>query len=147
MKLLTVILSWQVALTLFGADVAEEVLISTRHTNSAPLIAGPNDANIAKITTKILERSHYLKQPLNDEISSKFLDRYLDALDGLHIYFQQTDLKEFELYRTRLDDLTKDGDTDPSRVIFTRFLERLQQQFDYVNQLSKTEKFEFKGDD
>ena len=34
----------------------------------------------------------YLRQQFNDEISSKFLDRYLDALDNLHLYFVQSDL-------------------------------------------------------
>ena len=113
-----------------------------------PLTSGPNDSNIARVVSMILERGHYLRQPLDDEISSKFLDRYLDSFDNLHIYFTKSDLDEFEKYRTRLDDLTeKDGDTTPARVIFKRFLERLQQQHDYVTNLLATEKFDFNGDD
>jgi len=116
-------------------------------TNAAPLVEGPNDKAIAKVTTSIFEGAHYLRKPFNDEVSSKFLDRYLDALDNLHIYFLQSDLKEFEKYRSALDDLTKQGDTSPARVIFARFRERLAQQYDYVLGLLKTEKFEFTGND
>src|SRR5215208_2056348 len=114
----------------------------------AALVPGPNDSNITKVAAAILERGHYLRQPIDDEISAKFLDRYLDSLDNLHIYFVQEDLDEFEKYRTRLDDLTtRDGDTTAARVIFTRFLERLQQQHDYVTNLLDTEKFDFTSTD
>src|SRR5262245_11061772 len=113
-----------------------------------PLTSGPNDSNIARVVSMILERGHYLRQPLDDDISSKFLDRYLDSFDNLHIYFTKSDLDEFEKYRTRLDDLTeKDGDTTPARIIFNRFLERLQQQHDYVTNVLATDKFDFTGDD
>jgi len=113
-----------------------------------PLTQGANDSNIARVVSMILERGHYLRQPLDDEISSKFLDRYLDSLDSVHAYFIKSDLDEFEKYRTQLDDMTeKEGDTGPARVIFTRFLDRLQQQYNYVTNLLATEKFEFTGDD
>jgi len=36
---------------------------------------------LARVVSMILERGHYLRQPLDDEISSKFLDRYLDSLE------------------------------------------------------------------
>src|SRR6266849_3901347 len=116
-------------------------------TNATPLVAGPNDSNIAKATATIFESYHYLRQPLDDEKSAKFFDRYLDALDNLHIYFLQSDLKEFEKYRYTLDDLTKDGDVSPARVIFARFRERLDQQYHFVLDLLKTEKFDFTGGD
>jgi carboxyl-terminal processing protease len=121
-----------------------------KHLHSTELVPGPNDSNITKTAAAILERGHYLRQPINDEISSKFLDRYLDSpfLDYAHIYFIKSDLDEFEKYRTQLDDLTtRDGDTTPARIIFTRFLERLQQQYDYVTNLLETEKFDFTGND
>jgi carboxyl-terminal processing protease len=127
---------------------AEDPFVTKRNlTNAVRLVEGSNDANIAKVTVGILENGHYLKQPFNDEISSKFLDRFLDSLDNLHIYFLQSDLKDFEKYRIILDDLTKEGDTTPARVIFTRFRERLDQQYEYVLQILKSEKFDFTSND
>src|SRR5205809_3269786 len=132
-----------------AAAPADDLFLLTggKLTNAVPLVEGANDRNIAKVTTSIFEGAHYLRKPFNDEMSSKFLDRYLDALDNLHIYFLQSDLSQFEEYRTQLDDLTKDGDTSPARVIFARFRERLAQQYDYVLELLKTEKFDFTGTD
>jgi carboxyl-terminal processing protease len=148
MRLTTVLFCWLLTFALHAADSIDQALITKNHSNLVNLAQGPNEASIARVTATILERGHYLKQPFNAEISAKFLDRYFDALDNLHIYFLQSDLKEFDIYRHSLDKLTlKDGNTAPGRVIFLRFLERLQQQFDYVSELLKTEKFEFETDD
>ncbi len=148
MRLITWILAALFAFTGFAADISDTTLLTRKHTNGAPLVAGPDDANIAKVTARILERYHYLRQPFNDEISSKFLDRYIDALDNLRIYFLQSDVTEFERYRTRLDDMIlKDGNTDPGRVMFSRFLRRIEQQNEYVTNLLHTEKFTFTSDD
>jgi len=149
MRSIVFLLSWRLILGLVAAAPAQDdnFLISGKLTNAVPLVEGPNDGAIAKVTTTIFENAHYLRQPFNDEKSAKFLDRYLDSLDNLHLYFLQSDVQQFEKYRTTLDDLTKEGDTTPARVIFTRFRERLEQQYDYVLGLLKTEKFDFTGDE
>src|SRR5439155_2347616 len=68
-------------------------------------------------------------------------------LDGLHMQFLQSDLEEFDQYRTVLDDLTTAGKTGPAREIFKRFLQRVDQRVAYVADLLKTETFDFTGDD
>lgn len=109
-----------------------------------PLVPGPNDATTAILTAKMLERAHYSQLPINDEISSKFLDHYLNALDPQHIFFLQSDVEEFNQWRTKLDEMTVNtGDTSPGYIIFNRFFERLRQQHGYVQNLLQTEKFEF----
>jgi carboxyl-terminal processing protease len=149
MRFLTFILCWLAAFPLLAAENGTNDHVSVRTlTNALPLMSGANDGTIAKVVATILERGHYLRQPFNDEVSSKFLDRYLDSVDNLHIYLTQPDLKEFEHYRTSLDDLIlKEGDLSPARVIFKRFRERVQQQYDYVNDLLKSETFKFDSDD
>ncbi|MCL5099053.1 MAG: carboxy terminal-processing peptidase [Candidatus Omnitrophica bacterium] len=117
-------------------------------TNAAALVPQPDSAGIARITSLLLTKSHYLQHQIDDEISSKFFDQYLDALDPLHLIFLQTDVKEFEPYRYRLDDLIlRRGDTTPAYVIFNRMRVRFAQQVTFVNQLLKTEKFDFTGNE
>src|SRR6266571_474878 len=149
MRWITFLLSWQLAAAAVAFDFNPEkrALLGAKPTNSVELEPGPNDATITRLTARILERQHYLRQPLDDTVSSKFLDSYQDALDHLHLYFLQSDVEEFEVYRAQLDDLVKDGDTTPSRVIFKRFLERLEQQYDYVMELLQYDKFDFTGED
>ena len=157
---LTLLLSCLAALTLGVAPAAENDpkalapldsptdLFNTRPTNATPLVEGQNDANVVKLVAQILRRQHYLRLPIDDETSSKFLDRYLDSLDNLHLYFFQSDLAEFEKFRYKLDDLTvDDGDATPARAIFTRFRQRLDQQYEYVLDLLKSNQFDFTGND
>jgi carboxyl-terminal processing protease len=117
----------------------------------AHLTPAPWDGRIAFVTAKMLEMNHYSRMPFDESVSSKFLDRYLEALDPQHMIFIQPDLAEFEHYRTNLGRMTinrkQDGDTRPATEIFNRFMERLAQRTAYADELLKTEKFDFSGDD
>lgn len=133
-----------------AATGPDDALLSSRHTNSTPalLVEGSRDPQIVQVVAQILQRQHYLRMPINDDVSSKFLDRFLDSLDPSHIYFTQSDVQGFEKYRYRLDDLTvRDGDTDPARLIFTTFRQRLNEQNDFVQEMLNNGKFDFTGND
>jgi carboxyl-terminal processing protease len=156
MRFLSVIISLLVATAGgYAANVAkaerDTTLISERHTNGfkpKPLVPGPDDSKIARYASAILERNHYLQQRLDDDVSSKFLEKYLDALDPAHLVFLQSDLAEFEKWRTELDDMTlKAGDTTPAEIIFNRFLQHFTEQVEFSTNLIATENFEFKGND
>src|SRR5215470_5955041 len=60
------------------------------------------DAEITRLTSKILEKSQFAHHPLDDELAGKFLDRYLDMLDGQHLVFLQSDVDEFSRFRSTL---------------------------------------------
>jgi len=107
-----------------------------------------DEAAIAQVTARVLENSHYTGHQFDDAMASRFLDRYVEMLDGTHLYFLESDLAEFAPLRTRLDDLTRGrGDTRPAEQIFERFQERLEQRVAYAQELLKTEKFDFNGTD
>ncbi len=117
-----------------------------------PVQPGPSDGKIAFVTAKLLEGSHYSKQRFDDSVSSRFLDRYLESLDPQHMHFLQTDLADFEHYRSNLDNLTvnngsREADTRPACEIFNRFVRLLEQRVAYADELLKNEKFAFDTDD
>ncbi|MGA2540441.1 MAG: carboxy terminal-processing peptidase [Verrucomicrobiota bacterium] len=102
------------------------------------------EGNITAMVPELLRHLHYSQHPFDAGISSKFLDRYLESLDGRHIYFLQSDLKQFEVYRTNLQTLSVSRhDYSPSTVIFARCLERVAEQTAYATNLLRTESFEF----
>ncbi len=130
------------------ASTNAQVLLDVASRSVKPLIPAASDSNIARLVARILVQNHYLQQRLDNAVASKFLDRYIEALDGLHLHFLQSDLAEFNKYRSTLDELTlRDGDTKPAREIFARFLERVDERVKFVAELLQTEKFEFVGDD
>ncbi len=108
---------------------------------------GSNDARISYVTARLLEEYHYSQHPLDEEMSKKFFDGYLEALDPQHLYFLQSDIADFARYRTNLDTLTINyhsaSDLTPAREIFQRFLERLKQRVAYVDPLLKQGEFQF----
>jgi carboxyl-terminal processing protease len=113
---------------------------------SAPVVSPETEANITRLTVNLLESSQFAHHPLDSELAGKFLDRYLDALDGTHSLLTQADLAEFGRYRATLAQATRTtGDTTPAHAIFARYLQRLEQRVDYIGKLLKTEKFTFTG--
>ena len=140
MKFLKYLFVFKVVFALVAAQAAE-VSAAKKAADDA------TESNIAQLITKLLERSHYSQREFDDEISGKFLDRYLDAVDQQHLHLFKTDLAEFEKYRTQLDDMTKAGDTKPAHLIFARMMRHLSERISYVDELLKTEKFEFTAND
>ena len=103
---------------------------------------------IAQVTARLLEQAHYTGHRFDNALASRFLDRYLDLLDGTHLHFLEADVAEFAPLRTTLDALTlRNGDTSPAIKIFDRFQTRFAQRIAYVQALLRTEKFEFEGSD
>ncbi len=132
------------------SDAGAATTNSTR-TATHPVTPGPNDGRIAYVTAGMLHQFHYLHHRLNDELSEKFFHRYLETLDPQHLHFTQDDLAEFESYRDRLDNLTLTrkgvADTSPAYEIFNRFVQRLSERIAYVDDLLKTNQFDFSADD
>jgi carboxyl-terminal processing protease len=106
------------------------------------------EANITRLTAGVLERSQFAHNPLDGELAGKFLDRYLDALDGTRSLLTQVDLDEFAAYRKSLPQATRGtGDTTPAHAIFARYLQRLEQRVDHATKLLRSEKFDFTAKD
>lgn len=81
---------------------------------------------------ELLKRHHYNKPPLNDERSEKIYQGYLKMLDPSRSYFIASDIAEFDQWRTRFDDLLKNGDLQPGFAIYKRHLERLQSRLQFT---------------
>lgn len=135
------------------SPVPGDTLSSTGSSNSVrpELKPSPDGGRIAYWTAELLEEYQYLRRPFDSTISSRLFDAYLNELDSQHVHFLQSDLTDFGGYRSNLWKLTinwhKDADIRPAYEIFSRYLERLRQHVDYVDELLKTEKFDFTSDD
>jgi carboxyl-terminal processing protease len=126
-------------------------LVAIGRTARFPNAAAARDtteANITRLTADVLGRSQFAHHPLDRDLSAKFLDAYLDAIDGSHSLFLQSDVAEFQKYRDSLAQATRlNGDTTPAREIFARYLERLGQRNAYVAEQLRSGKFDFTGHD
>ncbi|WP_237487835.1 carboxy terminal-processing peptidase [Hufsiella arboris] len=93
---------------------------------------------VTKNLVALLEKYHYKKVPLNDSLSGVILDRFIKSLDQNKNYFLASDIKDFNQYRTTLDDDLKDGDLTSLFRIFNVFQQRYTGRINYsISQLNK----------
>ena len=107
-------------------------LIATITFLTAPLakaveLSEEDSGKIARVVGFLLSQTHFKRTPLNDDISTAFLRKYMESLDYSRMVFLQPDYDEFEArYGTLLDNLTKRGDVSPAFEIHKRYFTRLK---------------------
>jgi len=108
----------------------------------------PSQVKATRFVTYFLSTYHYKKVPLDDDLSAKIFDRYLDSLDPSHSYFLAFDIKAFDRFRTSLDDELKQADLAAPFAIFNIYLARLKDRMDYASGLLADDKnFDFTIDE
>jgi len=90
-----------------------------------------------ELITHFIDRYHYRKRKLDDELSGQIFDRYLSSLDPNRSYFLASDIENFNQYKNKLDNALRDAKLDPAFLIFRRLRERLEERVKYADLLLK----------
>ena len=77
--------------------------------------AQSTEANITRLTANILARSQFAHHPLDKELAGRFLDRYLDSLDGNRSLILQSDVQSFSASAPSL--IASSGSPKTSRTL------------------------------
>ncbi|MDN3597289.1 carboxy terminal-processing peptidase [Mucilaginibacter myungsuensis] len=103
-----------------------------------------------RAVTQFITNLNYKKVPLNDSISALVFDKYLKRLDENHNYLLASDVKEFEKFRTVLDDDMREGNLNDVFYIFNVYQKRYNERVNYslaqvdkVFDFNKTENFTY----
>ncbi len=113
---------------------------------TAPLHAKSDSGNVTTSVGRLLEEGHYTHQPLNDEVSKRFLKTYLELLDFSHLFFTQKDVDMITAkYATSLDDDVLLGNLKPAYEVFELYLKRVDERVAKIKQLLN-EPIDFKND-
>jgi carboxyl-terminal processing protease len=96
-----------------------------------------------------LRRNHYIRKPIDDELSSQMFDKFLGMLDGNRSYFLASDIQSFEPLRLKLDNALKHSDLEPAFLMFNRYQQRLFERLNYSLSLLEggVEQFDFTLDE
>ncbi|WP_233165600.1 carboxy terminal-processing peptidase [Pedobacter sp. ASV12] len=86
---------------------------------------------VLRQVVNLIESYNYKKLEINDSISSIILDRYIKALDPSKYYFLASDIKDFDKFRTELDDDFRIGDLSAPFYIFNVYLKRYNERINY----------------
>ncbi|MEM8768722.1 MAG: carboxy terminal-processing peptidase, partial [Pseudomonadota bacterium] len=79
-----------------------------------------------------LRHNHFIKKPLDDQLSSEIFEKYLSMLDGAKVYFLEDDVQDLEKYRYVLDDALVRGNLEPAFEIFNLYQTRLDGRLNFL---------------
>ncbi len=96
---------------------------------------GPNDRQITLAVRSYLEREHFLRHPIDDEIANRWFKIFLEGLDPWKLHFLQSDIDGFMQKRDILDDLVKRGDVSFAYEVYARLLERIDANLPMIEKL------------
>lgn len=87
-----------------------------------------NDQQTARLVADMISRHHITQKHIDDRIAQMLFKRVLKDLDPQKLYFVQADIDEFSRYRDQLDDLIKVGNVDFAKLVFDRYLKRMDER-------------------
>jgi carboxyl-terminal processing protease len=100
---------------------------------------------IAMSVGRLLEEGHYTRQKLNEDVSRKFLQTYLEMLDFSHLFFTQKDVDELNAkYGSSMAGDVLLGNLKPAYEIYALYTKRLDDRVAKIKDLLK-QPIDFKG--
>ena len=107
----------------------------------------PNkDKLLIELLKYVLEKGHYQSQDINDQLSLKVFNSYLDMIDPQKKYFLNSDLKEFKKYEKSIDDQWLSYDLTFFNLTYDRLIQRIDEVETFMPSLfEKT--FEFDSEE
>jgi carboxyl-terminal processing protease len=88
--------------------------------------------NIAELVAQFIQKSHYNQVAVDDTLSSKVLDFYVENLDRNRMYLLASDIEYFERYRYQLDDIVKSKPLDPVYEMFEVYQTRVRERLNFA---------------
>lgn len=87
---------------------------------------------IGQLVSEFIQKSHYRHTAVDDDLSSKVLDRYIYALDSNRMYLLASDVESFEPQRYRLDDMVRSEPLNPVFEIFAVYRARVRERLNFA---------------
>src|SRR5918996_3875685 len=112
---------------------------------AAPPAPASSRETVAMSVGRLLEEGHYTRQKLNEDVSKKFLQTYLELLDFSHLFFTQKDVDELTAkYGNSLASDVLLGTLKPAYEIYDLYSKRVDDRVAKIKEFL-TQSIEFKG--
>src|SRR5438128_1223117 len=114
-------------------------------TIAAPPAMAASRETIAMSVGRLLEEGHYTRQKLNEDVSRKFLQTYLEMLDFSHLFFTQQDVDELNAkYGSSMAGDVLLGNLKPAYEVYALYTKRVDDRVAKIKELLK-QPIDFKG--
>jgi carboxyl-terminal processing protease len=107
--------------------------------DDGPLQPESRHENIGELVTTFIQKSHYNHIAVDDDLSSRVMDRYMQELDRNRMYMLASDIEFFEKFRYQLDDIVRSQPLDPVFDMFSVYRSRVRERFEYALVLLDTQ--------
>ena len=112
------------AIILFGFSFSEDKF------------SDPNKEKLLiEVVKYVVEKGHYSTLDINDDISEKIYNTYLEQLDAQKRFFLQSDIRQFEKYKLKLDDQLKDQDLTFFNLVYETSRKRINEVKNYYEEI------------
>ena len=105
-----------------------------------------DDGKTAQMVASMVSSRHINHPDIDDTISERLFNRFIEAWDSQKLYLLKADIDEFSVNRTELDDQIQRGDVSFAAEFFTRFRERMIARAELLPALIDSE-FDFTVDE
>ena len=102
--------------------------------NSLELQKLDKHEEISQLVKKFFENSHYSEIRINDEVSSKILESYIDSMDGNKSYFLLSDIEYFNNLSNQIDDMIGSQSLQPVFDMYEVYRTRAKERMTYALQ-------------
>lgn len=96
------------------------------------------DKLLVDLITYVLQKGHYNPADMDDAFSEGVYTDFIEGLDPLKRYFYASDIEDFSVYRTEIDDQLKEKDLTFFNVVFERFMERMENSKEIYQEVLNT---------
>ena len=90
------------------------------------------DGETAQRVARMIQSRHIAHPEIDDNLSQRLLNRYVDAWDHQKLYFLQSDIDEFEKSAKALDDRIQSGNVKFATDVFERIRQRMYDRADVI---------------
>ena len=113
-----------IAIILFGFSFSEDKF------------SDPNKEKLLiEVVKYVVEKGHYSTLDINDDISEKIYNTYLEQIDAQKRFFLQSDIRQFEKYKFKLDDQLKDQDLTFFNLVYETSRKRINEVKNYYEEI------------
>ena len=127
-------MKWELKNRLFLAGLALLISVGTvAAADSAKVTA--DDGTTGRMVADMVSSRHINHPDINDDISERLLNRYVDVWDPQKLYFSQADIDAFRASSRQLDDRIRAGDVKFASTVFDRYQQRMGERASMIEQL------------
>lgn len=104
------------------------------------------DKLLVDLITYVLEKGHYDPKDMDDAFSAEVYSDFIEAIDPLKRYFLVSDLEEFSIYKTDIDDQIRNKDLTFFSAVYDRYMQRVEESKLYYKEIL-SEPFDYSLDE